>query len=66
MTGTARGEPVDLENDYAARSPWAKILKGWIFVRSDSGGERWDPPDRDSGHAPGTAVTRENGPMSLP
>ena len=34
-------------------------------MRSDSGGERWDPPGRDSGHAPGAAVTRENGPLTV-
>jgi hypothetical protein len=68
MTGTGRGEPIDLENDYAARTTWAEILEGWKFMRRDSGGEHWDPPGRDiraTGHTPGVAVLREHGPLTV-
>lgn len=67
MTDTDKDEPpiLAIRDDYA-RTKWAEILKphGWVCLRSDSRGELWEPPNRDTrttGHTPGSAYTREHG-----
>ena len=65
MTDTRIDEPVDIANDYAARTTWAEILErhGCECLRSDSRGDLWEPPGRNTaatGHTPGAARTREH------
>ena len=66
MSDSRIDEPVDLADDYAARTTWADILErhGWECLRSDSRGDLWEPPCRNiavTGHTPGAAYTREHG-----
>ncbi len=57
----------DFRNNYAFRTTWAEILKphGWVFLRSDTRGEHWEPPGRTGGHTRGAALTREHGLLTV-
>jgi hypothetical protein len=57
----------DFRNNYAFSTTWAEILEphGWVLLRSDTRGENWEPSGRSGDHAPGAALTREYGPLTV-